>query len=121
MGAVQNSPLMKALSAEAIRRICDLNPQNISNTALAYSMLGVRDDELMDSLAAAALIPEQRSKLNSHRISNESHRFAAHSLPCPMARPQFEVDDVRATAAFDMLFLLTLICYPYGTSFMDQG
>merc|ERR1712222_32820 len=117
--AVCNRPLSNAISAQSLRIMSDFSPQNISNTALSWSMLGIRDDDLMVASARAVLTKENCDRLNDHRISNESHRFLAHSLPLPLAAPsRLRGDSSGATTAFDMLFLLTLICYPLGATLM---
>jgi len=52
-------------------------------------------------------------------MSNELHRFGTAGLPVPPAAPGalgLAGAELRATAAFDVLFLLNLICYPLGTA-----
>jgi len=70
---------MDSISSEVISRLSEFVAQNLSNTAWAYSALGVRDEPLLESLAAQAIA--SITALRERDIAAIAWSFATIGLP----------------------------------------
>jgi len=53
--AEKNAPLFDALAPQALRKISDLQQQDLSNTAWAFATIVFYNDPLIEAIAAPAL------------------------------------------------------------------